>query len=247
MTDNAGKGVTDLLGIGQVGAKAVEVTGYFLDKVIGPSLENIGEGLAAPLVVWKEQRIARARDVVNGAVQHVLDAGRDPQPVPGRILVPLLTSAALEDDAAMLEVWTRLLANAGDPACRECVLPSFVTLLADLSPREAVLLNAIYQNRKPDAPKIDITVIDRSGKHRPFLVYPPEVDPHFRRRAVAERLEYEVEDFRIFGGNLARMGLAWFVPHGKNAGGTDLSRPPSQYALHLTPLGHAFVEACRRS
>jgi hypothetical protein len=225
-----------------VSKKAVDVVADLVGKVLIPTAEAAGENLRDYLIAKRDRGVS----VVMKASDYLDQKAVAPMPVPGRILWPLLTSASQEDDDAMRDVWAQLLANAADRAFSQNVLPAFVSILADLSPREAVLLNAVYLNETPGSSRIGVMVIDKSGKHRPFRIVAPTVDEAWRKRAVEAELEYEYEDFRILGGNLVRLGLCMAVPVGDSIR-RSLSSPPEQFWLRLTPLGRAFVEACRRS
>src|SRR5581483_8633125 len=68
-------------------------------------------------------------------------AGKAPQPVPGRLLLPILEKGSLEEDGDLQQRWAALLANSA--AQPENVLPAFVSILAELSPVEAALLERL--------------------------------------------------------------------------------------------------------
>jgi Abortive infection alpha len=110
---------------------------------------------------WKYQVRTMQR-----AKQFLDDAGIAPEDVSLKTLVPLLEGAALEDEnePTMADRWAALLANAaaGDHANGE-VLPSFVSILAELSPEEAAILDRLYASAIP---------LDRTA----FRTWPISVD-----------------------------------------------------------------------
>jgi hypothetical protein len=72
----------------------------------------------------------------------IVEMEREPQPVPGRILWPLLERGSVEEDRDLSERWAALLANASMQTTT--VLPAFVTILGELSHTEARLLSQFY-------------------------------------------------------------------------------------------------------
>jgi hypothetical protein len=85
----------------------------------------------------------------------LMDANVKPQPVPARIILPLLESAAIEDDDSMQELWAQLLASAA--ADSEAVHPGFCETLKLLNPDEANAITHIYDNApKPHPPAQDV-------------------------------------------------------------------------------------------
>ena len=59
-------------------------------------------------------------------------------------LLPLLESAALEEEDDLSSKWAALLANAATPDSPVDIYPSFPHILSQLSPREARVLDGIY-------------------------------------------------------------------------------------------------------
>jgi Abortive infection alpha len=70
--------------------------------------------------------------------------GLTPQRVPHRTAVPLLEAASLEDDEGLQDRWAALLANAAAQTME--VPPSFATVLRDLDPAAARVLDAVYMH-----------------------------------------------------------------------------------------------------
>ena len=118
---------------------------WLLGKLLGPSVEALGEGIAAPLVAWKEKRIKNATEILNSAAALV----DNPQAVPGRILWPILEKGSLEDDDELRTAWARLLANAADPDLAAGILPAFVHILGELSSVEVKALEWIAEHGAP--------------------------------------------------------------------------------------------------
>ncbi len=86
----------------------------------------------------------RVQRLGNKAQQLLAGAGREPQPVEVKVLVPLVNGAALEPDESLADKWAALLANAADPAQRVNVEAGYVEILKQLTPTDAQLLKALY-------------------------------------------------------------------------------------------------------
>jgi hypothetical protein len=99
--------------------------------------------LAHPIVEWQKRRVERASGLVQDAATAVSESRQEPQPVPPRVLIPILERRSLEDDAYLRDRWVALLANAATSPTG--LIPSFATILAELSPQEARVLNRLYQ------------------------------------------------------------------------------------------------------
>jgi hypothetical protein len=172
------------------------------------------------------QRLRVAAKVVEKAEKILVRLGIDPAPVRLKLLAPLLESASLEDegDETMQDLWAALLANAaaGDRGAE--VLPSFVTILAELTPPQATLLDAIYTD-------------------------PPATRPQTSRtRWVRESVDASDGEFALWLGNLARLDLCAISgppPIGLSPGSTDWENAYLTHGLQRTEWGNAFVSACR--
>ena len=81
--------------------------------------------------------LAKAQKMLN-------DAGVSPTSVSLKTLLPLLEGAALEEEDDLLTKWAALLANAANPKSPFPIYPSFPHILSQFSPRDARVLDAIY-------------------------------------------------------------------------------------------------------
>jgi hypothetical protein len=114
-----------------------------IEKLLGPAIEAVGTGAAAPLVAWKEKRVKNATDILTRTAEILAAQNDEPHPVPGRILMPILERASLEDEPSMRERWARLLAAAARGV--KGPLPAHVNTLAQLAPEEAVILDKLIE------------------------------------------------------------------------------------------------------
>jgi hypothetical protein len=224
---------TTLAILGVSGSSAV----WFLQKVLSPAATALGEGAAADVIAWKNKRIERAAAAIEQAAASLDAAGAVAVPVPGRVLWPILERASLEDDPGLTSAWSALLANAADESGPN-VLPSFPSILAELSPKEAQLLNLIYEV-EAKGQRASLVVHDPKNTARPLMrMFGSEVGAPYV-------LELNAEDYRVFGGNLLRLGVCYYVAINDN--GHTPNRIPDSFMLRLTRFGTAFVRACHRA
>ena len=73
------------------------------------------------------------------------ESGDEPQPVPGRVLWPLLEQGSLEEDDDLRRTWAVMLANAARDQTDQRVFPAFPHILAELSAREVLVLEKISE------------------------------------------------------------------------------------------------------
>src|SRR5687767_5359441 len=115
-----------IVGLKYAGPPGAELVKEFLSNLLMPSAEVGGRILAHPLQEWQRKRIERANRVVLDAALMVAETGKEPLPVPARILMPLLEKGSLEEDDILRTRWSALLANAATGA--EQILPAFVEI-----------------------------------------------------------------------------------------------------------------------
>jgi hypothetical protein len=145
-----------------------DLVGLIADRVKVRRAENV-----VRLVAAARERL-RARGV---------EKPEEPNP---KLLVPLLTAAADEDEAILQDLWARLLAAAMDPHRKGVVRQRFVETVKQLDPIDALVLRAIYENGG--------AAWNVSG-----------------RDVIASRLGCGVEEVVVSFANLDRLGCAGFT------------------------------------
>jgi hypothetical protein len=195
---------------------AEEVTpeiGHFMGAVMGsPGLE-LGELVTDQIRAWRFKRGIR---YVQRAMKQLEDAGMNPKIVPMRTLAPLMDGGTLEDDDEMAGRWASLLANAASGE-RE-VPPSFASVLRDLEPEQARIVDHVYQTMMQIAPELRRQNL---GMARMGIVAELELSN--------KNLEYHLD-------NLIRLRLIR-----RPSGVID----DELEMVTLTEFGRAFVRACR--
>jgi len=156
----------DLLGIGtsvatsaaSAAADAVkEDAKGVLRQLVDPWSKSMGEYLS---IDRNYKTFEKLVDCVSKAKRKLADAGVSPKEVPLKTIHPLLQGVVLEEEPDLVDVYSSLLANAGDPRQLALVEPSFPNVLKQLSSREVRFLDQCFKEAE------DIT------KDRTYNLYP---------------------------------------------------------------------------
>src|SRR5688572_12472225 len=102
-------GAVVIAGLTAVGKPTAESLTRIIEKIVSPSADAVGQGIAVTLKQWAEQRAKRATETLVAAAGLLNEARLQPQPVPGRILWPLLERSSLEEDEELRRRWATLL------------------------------------------------------------------------------------------------------------------------------------------
>ena len=106
-----------ILGVSPAGQATVKLVTDFAREVVSPTAKATGEGIAAPIKHWAEQRSQRA-------AKTVVDA------------------AVMLDDPELHTRWAALLASAATPGSD--IIPGFVEILRQLTSVQAQILDWMY-------------------------------------------------------------------------------------------------------
>lgn len=100
--------------------------------------------------------------------------GKLPQPIPNKFLVPFMEKASLEDldNTEIVDVWATLLASASAQFDEQMV--RFVSVLAEMGPRQAKFLDLLANN------KIEGYGIINGWEDAPLTVSDLSIENHFR-------------------------------------------------------------------
>lgn len=123
--------------------------GEFIKAAVLPTANLLGERM--------KHRIERCFD---GAARKLQAANFRVQAVPEKILLPLLQGVALEEDEGIHKMWENLLTNAASPDNAKCVGNWQITILKEMSPLAAKLLNGLF----------DETTSEGQWPHNFFLI-----------------------------------------------------------------------------
>jgi hypothetical protein len=228
-----------ILGLSYAGKEAIAVVGEFAREIFGSSARAVGKGIAAPFEASAERRVEAAKSVIVDAALQVQAAGRNPRPVPARTLMPLLEKASLEEDQGLRRRWVTLLANAAmGPAA---VLPAFVAIVGERSPKEARLLEHIYRHSLESAEHQRRHPINSpmntEGSHERGVEL---ISALQQAGLLTAFVDCEQTELLVYQANLERLNL---VERGSYAG-TAWDIELADWPITTTPVGNAFVAAC---
>jgi hypothetical protein len=137
--------VAELEGVAEVSAETLKYLTQTSGGPIGEVWADFGDAMR--LRRWK-----RAMRRADKAAEFLRERGREPRHVPDSVLVPLLEGGGSEEDEAMADKWSTLLANATDPAAPE-VPAAFPDVLRQLEPAEARIMDHTYEALMTIAPE----------------------------------------------------------------------------------------------
>ena len=215
--------ITALVLAGSAAHVAKEAVTDAVQRIFGPTFDVIGERI--------KNRIfgPNVGKIIGDAVTLVIASGQIPQPVPGRILMPLLEGAAWEDDENLQAKWSALLANAAVMDNNGLILPSFVDTMRHLVPVQAQILDWMYSRREPS---------DLTGYR-----YPP-----IHHDKVGAKFTLARRASTLLITDLERMSLIRPLDRLGRLGDEDATpqmRADSIYnEIEFTAFGLAFIEAC---
>jgi vacuolar-type H+-ATPase subunit H len=148
----------DLTGIGtasQALESATREARELIYEFLSPVAKESGRYIADKIRVV---RIANITKMLNKAKKK-LDAQSVPiSPIALKIFVPILEGCSLEEEDGMIEKWANLLSAAASSAR---VLPSYIRILADLTPQEARILDKTFDQSSMEPMKVgDLHTVD---------------------------------------------------------------------------------------
>jgi hypothetical protein len=121
--------------------QALQPIGDMLRKIVGPLADEMGESLG---VVARHYRYKLAVKMYQKTERMLTDAGINPHAVPPRLFLPMIENASMQDEEDLHTRWAALLANAA--ASPDSVHPSFIEVLRQLTPKDAKLLDDLYDS-----------------------------------------------------------------------------------------------------
>lgn len=169
-----------------------------------------------PSLVWLATQAAQEIEA-SGLPREAFEAIPDP------LLRSILEAGAIEENEELAGRWATLLANVLTSGGK-AVPRAFPRILSELEPAEAVLLDALAE----------LATAENDFLHLPVL-----------RRAIGEHYgkHYGLNEANL--DNIERLGLIRYEAPTKTRDHMEDIARASRSGYRLTPLGLAFVEACR--
>lgn len=133
--------------------KGLDAAKGFLQRLIGPAVDEVGLLLADNIRVW---RFKNQINILNKTEEYIKKKGIKIKKVPLKILVPLLEGSSLEEEGNIQEMWVALFVNNVDSKQKgtSTVFPYFLT---QISSQEAKWLKDIYSEKQLDWSSLSVT------------------------------------------------------------------------------------------
>jgi|SRR5215213_3167653 len=224
--------IEKLIELGELSKKTLEGAQSFLDRLLGPAVDETGQLLADKV---RYRRFRNQVKMVEAARELVEAAGLEPRPIALQTLVPLVEKASLEEDPTIQQMWAHLLARAATSSPRDGLHRLCVEVLASISPREAILLNYVYQEYRRKQPEL----LARQRTWNPSRSDIAAELLTFRPSELYSQSGIGRSDGDLLLDNLLRLNiLRWEIPE------VEEGETVHPSFVHLTELGLAVLKEC---
>ena len=159
---DVGKQAKDIAEAANVSVDAVAKLGTFVDNTFGGAIKN-GLGLIGDKLAYF--RLERAIELQDKVEKRLKQKGINAKKyVPVSFGLPIFEKATVEEDDNMQQLWANLLTNAMDPNYKGQITRNFTSILSDIEPIDAKILNVIvdeYVKLPPDTKAKTLFVLDK--------------------------------------------------------------------------------------
>ena len=132
--------------LGQELVKAIrDASGYFTD-ILGDAPKDLMGLLIGDWV--KAKRSERIAMNWQKTRERLRARGIEPEPPSLKYAIPILQAAADEENEELQDLWSRLLAAAMDPNRADAMRQSFIQVVKQMDPMDALVLKATHLNRE---------------------------------------------------------------------------------------------------
>jgi hypothetical protein len=226
-------------------------------KMTGPMSEELGMYFGTKVREFRQKNITK---ILDGSYRLLEDAGKPINPVPPRLLIPILEAASVEDNPTLQDMWSGLLASASDQA--DNMSPSYAETLKALTPTDARSIAILYDHQTsiPIGSEEDLVDLIAAGLGHDVI----EIVPAFMTLDTFQRLgllrrEYgiQVDGISLINDTLTNYfqdhprSVAPFsepyLTHFPSATQEDESNsdPQLTFELTFTVYGMEFMRACQ--
>lgn len=221
ITESA-KAVKSIADVGKEGLTTARSFGTLVERYFGPISNDI-IGIFHDKIRYR--RMTQALKLMEKARNKMHEKGIESvAPVSLKFALPFFEAASLEENEEIQEMWASLLVNAIDPNYEGTIGRTFVTILQDFEPLDAIIFQEIARDVISNAREWQRSEISKN--------------------VLVERLEKNSEDAETSLDNLGRLGLIdkLAVP------GDSFQEPGTFYKgkgrFRLTLLGRQFYLSC---
>jgi len=122
-------------------ANVADKAADLLHKLTAPMCEQTGLLLGERMKAYRERRL---HETLEKADRLLRDSGLEPNPVPPKLLLPIIDGCSIEDNETLQDMWAGLLTSASQQPDR--IRTSFADTLKQLTPNEAKFLDSVFGN-----------------------------------------------------------------------------------------------------
>jgi hypothetical protein len=144
MTEEQAKAVQEVAKTSGQLVDTAQRAGSFISKIVGGASSQIGGMLEDNAKLYRYKNLLKIADEVEAIHTQRRVEGKT-IPISLRLAIPMLDSAALEDDETLQKVWARLIANSTDPDFKEALHPGYIEIIRQMSPDEAIILGSFLK------------------------------------------------------------------------------------------------------
>lgn len=148
--DSVGKQAKDIADAANTSVETVQKAASFLDGLFGNLITNSFGLLGDKLAYYRFEKLVQLQE----NVEKKLEArGVERQYVPVAFGLPIVEKATIEEDPILQDKWANLLANARDASYDRPLRRNYSSILADLEPLDAQILDLIVRESLATADK----------------------------------------------------------------------------------------------
>lgn len=161
--------------------KSIDVAKGFVDKLITPSIEELGLLAKDQISLWRFKNQVR---ILNRAKAICEKNNISVKAIPPKLLCPYLEYASLEDDPDLQDTWATLLVNMVDSE-QNIQNHVFPYILSQLSKDEFRLLESVFMEKRDRVAKLQAELSD-------FLANRPKIEQELEARLAVQKAELDV-------------------------------------------------------
>lgn len=201
--------------------KGLDLAKEFVQSVMKPSLDEVGELFADKVKLWRVKNQIRNIEKVKAIVEQ---EGIKTKAINMKVLFPYLDAVALEDDETLQDMWANLFVNYIDSE-KNFTLTVYPEILRQISSYEAKILEFLKAHGKTKEIYLSPNSKDIKASYE-------EVANLNRLGLIIEVVNYLQEDMRVDENDDYIM-----------AGNIE---PEHTGRFYLSDFGYDFIDACTR-
>lgn len=223
----------------QLASGAIAELQNIVGRLLGPASTELGGLVGDQVKAWRAARALKLLRKVEGKIE---EAGYHNVCVSPKFLTPWIDAASLESDDDLCERWANLLAHAADPDGEDETV-GYITVLRELAPRDASLLDAVYSETVNGLLSRSNIASPSEHYRKPMIFKREELQKVYWKAGLSDRElpqrdealtdpDEQSEFYVASVGNLKRLGL---IDEVATYGG---------HAYAISQFGWRFVQAC---